>query len=86
VHFTPLSEAASIAVRTRPGTQLLLRAGPGGPVKVALRRFADAFTAPAVGTLDGARSAVLSLPLDQARTHPWYVLLSAAQPIDVCAQ
>ena len=86
VRFTPVGAEASITVHARPGTQLLLRAAHGPSVKVALRRFADAFAAPAGATLAGARSAILSLPFDRAQTHPWHVIISSAQSIEVCRQ
>lgn len=87
LRFTPLGPQASLALRARPGAQLLIQAGRGAAVGVTLRRFAEVIGAHAIGTLPAAASsALLSLPLDRARTRPWRVALSAAQPIEVCSQ
>jgi hypothetical protein len=84
LRFRPVGTGASVALRVRPGTQLLLQAARGPAVKVALHRFAEALTAHAIGPLAGASSAMLSFPLDRAVTHPWYVTLSAVQSTEVC--
>jgi hypothetical protein len=86
VAFTPIGAQASLALRARPGARLLMKAAHGAAVGVTLRRFAQALGAHAIGTLSGGTAAVLQLPLDRAGTRPWYVVLSAVQPIEVCGQ
>jgi len=83
VRFAPLGANASIVLAATPGTQLLLRAGSGGPVKIALRRFAAKFGSP-TRTLAATSSSILSFATDSEQARPWYALLSAAQPLEVC--
>jgi hypothetical protein len=86
VRFRPVGAGASLVLRVRPGTQLLLQAAHGPAVKFALHRFAEASTAHVIGSLAGASSAMLSFPLDRAVTRPWYVGFSAAQSTEVCSR
>lgn len=83
VQFAPRVADASMEMLTSPGTRFLLRAAPGAPVRVALRRFADS-SAPTSRTLAGASSAVLSFTSDRDPARPWYVELFATQRLEVC--
>lgn len=86
VRFRPVGAKASLGLRVRPGTQLLLQVARGPTVKVALYRFAEALAAHVIGTLAGSNSTMLSFPKDSAVTRPWYVSLSAAQSMEVCTR
>jgi hypothetical protein len=55
--------------------------GPGAPAKLRLRRFADTFRAPPIGTVAGR--AAIRLPADRS-PRPWHVQVRRAGSFKAC--
>jgi hypothetical protein len=67
---------------TLPRSGLVIRAGSSGRAEVRLRRFADAFSETAVGTV-GPQPRFLTMPLGRAST-PWRVQISSPGRVKTC--
>ncbi len=78
--LTPAAGGATVEV---PPGGLALRAAPGPPVAVRLRRFSDKFPVDA-GTLPGGQTGVVEVPLDNSEA-PWQAAIGSAQPVTACA-
>ncbi len=78
--LTPM--AGGVAIELPPGGATL-EADPGAPVSIALRRFSEGAGTPLTPIAGGAAARV-AIPTDDS-AQPWTLMLSAAQPVRVCA-
>lgn len=72
---------ANLIVRLPPGG-VTVRAAPGPPVTLALRRFADGFAIQLRGLAGGA-AARIPIPPDQA-PQPWQLRITGSQAVSAC--
>lgn len=81
VVMTPSAGEMRLDVPYPPGG-LALRVAAGATAAVSLRRFASQFPPPRFNTT-GPSPSVLRIPRDRSR-QPWFVRVSAAQPVRAC--
>lgn len=86
VTFRPAGvRAAGVASElafTLPSSGVLLTAGRAAAT-VAVRRFAQAFPEPPLGTVTAGASAILRIGPDRA-DRPWHVRVASEQPVTAC--
>jgi hypothetical protein len=80
--FTPSGAKAELAL-TLPDGGVLVRTGDA-PAAVKLRRFAQSYASPPIGTLSASTSAALRIRPDRA-PQPWHLSLAPRGPVTVCA-
>jgi hypothetical protein len=81
VVLQPTGPGASLVLRLPPGG-VSLRAAPGAPVSIALRRFADAF-GPPLAPIAGGTSTIVAIPADRV-AEPWEASITANQEVEAC--
>ena len=82
--FAPIAVRSALDVQLPTGGTVVVRASGGARAAVSVRRFAPAFTEPAVGTVPAGSARSLSAPRDNS-TRPWIVRVSSRAPVEVCA-
>ena len=80
----PTAPISSVALRTQPGTTVVIHAALGPPAAIYLRRFASAFGGKPFASVAGGASVAIRYPVDRARRLPWHLQIVAARPVDVC--
>ena len=83
--FRSAGSGAALDFTLPPGQGVSVRADPGPPVALRLRRIASTFS-PSVtsGSVAGGATVTLAAPRDRL-AGPWHARLSPSQPVEVCS-